>query len=90
MRTTLTLDTDVVLLLREAMHRSRRSFKETLNGVLREGLTGSSARVKQKPFLVHARPMGMRAGFDPTGFDKLADDLEIEANVAKRRRAARP
>ena len=31
MRTTVTLDPDVERLLREAMHRSRLSFKETLN-----------------------------------------------------------
>jgi len=38
MRTTVTLDEDVERLLREAMHRSRRGFKETLNLAIRAGL----------------------------------------------------
>jgi hypothetical protein len=38
MRTTLTLDDDVAAKLREEMRRSGRSFKETVNTVLRNGL----------------------------------------------------
>jgi len=30
-------------------------------------------------FLLKARPMGLRAGLDPAGFNHLADDLEAEA-----------
>ena len=44
MRTTVTLEKDVERMLREAMHRSRRSFKQTLNSALRAGLTGKSAQ----------------------------------------------
>jgi toxin-antitoxin system PIN domain toxin len=60
MRTTVTLDKDVERMLREAMHRSRQSFKETLNGALRAGLSGKGARVESKPFIVQARPLGLR------------------------------
>jgi Arc/MetJ family transcription regulator len=38
MRTTVTLDDDVKRLLQDAMHRSGKSFKETLNAALRAGL----------------------------------------------------
>ena len=83
MRTTVTLEKDVALLLHDAMHRSRRSFKETLNTALRSGLTGQRVPAKATRFLVKARPMGLRAGIDPTSFNKLADELEVEAFQTK-------
>jgi hypothetical protein len=79
MRTTVTLEADVERMLREAMHRSRRSFKETLNAALRAGLAGAPARIKCRRFVVKARPLGLRAGIDPAQFNKLADALEVDA-----------
>jgi hypothetical protein len=87
MRTTVTLEKDVERMLRDAMHRSRRSFKETLNAALRAGLGGRPAQSKRAAFVVRARPMGLRAGVDPAGFNKLADDLEADAFLAKNRRS---
>ncbi len=89
MRTTVTLEKDVERLLRDAMHRSRKSFKETLNAGLRAGLGGGSVTGKGKPFVVSARALGLRAGLDPGGFNQLADDLEAEAAVAKSGRPLR-
>lgn len=89
MRTTVTLDKDVEGMLREAMHRSRQTFKETLNAALRASLSGTPARARRAPFRVRARPMGLRAGVDPTSFNRLADDLEVDAVVRKTRRAKR-
>ena len=83
MRTTVTLDKDVEQMLREAMHRSRRSFKQTLNAALRSGLSGKSLQRKAPRFVVRARPMGVRAGLDPAGFNKLADELEVDAFLAR-------
>ena len=34
-----------------------------------------------------ARALGLRAGIDPTSFNKLADELEVDAFLAKTRRA---
>ncbi|MCC6194648.1 MAG: hypothetical protein IT518_09300 [Burkholderiales bacterium] len=83
----MTLDRDVELLIREAMHRSRKSFKETLNAGLRAGLrTGAGGRTSA-PFVVKARPLGLRAGFEPAGFNRLADELEAEAYAKSARRA---
>jgi hypothetical protein len=86
MRTTVTLDKDVEKMLREAMHKSRRSFKETLNAVLRAGLGGKPVSSKRAPFAVKARPMTLREGIDPASLNKLADDLEIDAVIVKSRR----
>lgn len=77
-------------MLREAMHRTRKSFKATLNDGLRAGLGGRPAATKPTPFVVKARPLGLRAGIDPARFNHLADDLEVEAFVGKQTRARRP
>lgn len=79
MRTTVTLDRDVEKLLKEAMHRSRRSFKDTLNRAVRAALGGVPAERARPAFVLTARPLGLRAGIDPTCFNKLADDLETDA-----------
>ena len=91
MRTTVTLDKDVERLLRDTMHKRRSSFKETLNQALRLGLAGTSpATEPAKPFVVKARALGLKAGLDPAGFNRLSDDLEVDvflaAHPAKRTR----
>ncbi len=87
MRTTVTLDKDVERMLRDAMHRTRKSFKETLNSALRVGL-GRKPAVK-RPFVVKARPMTLQPGIDPAGLNKLADELEADAFVVMARRRGR-
>ena len=83
MRTTVTLDNDAERLLRLAMHKRRKSFKETLNDAIRTGL-GVKPLPKNRPRLViKARPMGLRPGIDPAGLNKLADELEVDGIVAK-------
>lgn len=85
MRTTVTLDTDVERMLRETMHRSRTSFKQALNRAIRAGLGQTTARAATRPFVLKARALGLRPGLDPAGFNKLADDLEVEAVLEKSR-----
>lgn len=72
-------------MLREAMHRSRSGFKETLNAAIRAGLGQIPAANASRPFVLKARPLGLRAGLDPAGFNQLADDLEVDAVAEKRR-----
>ena len=80
MRTTVTLDKDVERMLRDTMHRTRASFKETLNQAVRAGLTARRQPAgKRKPFVLAARPMGLREGIDPAALNKLADELEVDA-----------
>ena len=87
MRTTVTLDKDVEQMLRSAMHRSRHSFKATLNSALRAGLAAKPVPTRRARFVVKARPMGLRAGLDPASLNKLADDLETDSVMAKAPRA---
>ena len=86
MRTTVTLEKDVERILRDAMHRSRKSFKQTLNAAVRAGLGGKSVTVGATQFIIKARPLGLRSGIDPASLNKLADDLEIDAFLDKNRR----
>ena len=85
MRTTVTLDKDVERMLREAMHRSRKGFKQTLNAAIRAGLGRKTARTTNRPVVIKARPLGLRPGLDPAGFNRMADDLEMDAVLEKRR-----
>jgi len=88
-RTTVTLEKDVQRLVRNAMHRSRRSFKETLNAAVRTGLSRKPNETKHVPFLVKAKPMGLRPGIDPGSLNQLADDLEVEGFVKQTKHRAR-
>jgi hypothetical protein len=87
MRTTVTLDPDVERLVKDAVRRSGRSFKEVLNRALREGLAASSPRQKLDPYRVKARRMSLRAGIDPARLNRLADELDVENSLDKQGRA---
>ena len=78
MRTTVTLESDVERLIREKMHRSRKSFKKTLNDAVRQALMSETKLVKKTRFVVKARPMGMIPGIDPASLNDLDTDLEVE------------
>lgn len=79
MRTTVTLERDLERVLRETALRTHRPFKKVLNDALRAGIEQFTATEPPEAFVLKARPMGLRAGFDPAGFNKLTDDLEAEA-----------
>lgn len=83
------MDKDVERMLRDAMHESRKSFKEALNAAVRAGLGGRANKAKTPKFTIKARPLGLRSGIDPAGFNKLADDLEVDAFLDKTRRATK-
>lgn len=79
MRTTITLDADVAKLVEDAMHRERRTFKAVLNDALRRGLATTGGEAEEQPFVVVPHHARLLAGWDPAGFNRLADDLEDEA-----------
>ena len=77
MRTTVTLDPVVERLVKDAVQKSGRSFKEVLNRALREGLAPHSSPRREKPFRIKARRMGLRAGIDPAALNRLVDELDV-------------
>ena len=70
-------------MLRDVMHRSRKSFKEALNSAVRAGLGAKAVKTGASKFTIKARPLALRSGIDPAGFNKLADDLEVDAFLDK-------
>lgn len=76
-------------MLRDAMHHSRRSFKETLNAAVRDGLGEKPVKTRAPKFIIKARPLGLRSGIDRASFNKLADDLEVDAFLEKTIRVKR-
>jgi len=76
MRTTLTLDDDVAAKLQAEARKSGRSFKETVNQVLRLGLHTREKPASIEPFKVDARPMGQRPGLNFDDIEGLLDQLD--------------
>ncbi len=81
MRTTVTLDPDLVERLRELARRRKISFKEALNSAVRAGLVAE--RGGRRAYKAPARPLGLRRGVDLTHALRLADALEDEEIVRK-------
>lgn len=79
MRTTVTLDPDVMRLIERAMAAHGQSFKHVLNQAVRRGLANVVEDRPEPPFEWTPRPMGLRAGIDPARLNALADELEADA-----------
>lgn len=76
MRTTLTLDDDVAARLKHLAEQRQTSFKETVNEVLRRGLSAQEARTRPRRFRVKTFNSAFRAGVDPLKLNQLSDELE--------------
>lgn len=77
MRTTLTLDDDVVKTIREEMKSGDgKTFKQAVNELIRLGRYSKMDRVatKRKPFKVKARNLGV---YDHLNYDKTSELLAM-------------
>jgi hypothetical protein len=88
MRTTLTLDPSLHAELEALAHRSGRSFKATVNDVIREGLRRTPARNRRPapptwPVYDLGKPL-----VDLTKANALAAELDDQGPIAKLRRGA--
>ena len=84
MRTTVSLDDDVVALLRRVMKRRGVSFKTALNDAVRSGAEGPSAAA---PFQTRTADLGVPA----VNLDRalqLAAELEDDELLRRQRRGA--
>ena len=77
MRTTLTLEPDVALKLKQRMASEKVSMKRAVNEALRTGLSAprNKARVK---FKVEPHAFNFRPGIDLNKMNQLVDELEVE------------
>lgn len=69
-------------MLEKEAHRRRVSFKQVVNDAIRRGLAGRAAK-SDKPYRVVSHKTTLRAGIDPAGFNKLADELADESASTK-------
>ncbi len=77
----MTLDEDVLVLLRQAVREQGRSFKQVLNAAVRAGLV--SAKGEVPPYHLTPTELGVRPGVDLTKALGLAASLEDEEILRK-------
>jgi hypothetical protein len=83
MRTTVTLEPALAKEVKALAHRRGQSFKQTLNELIRRGLTPAAAAA-QPPFTVQPHAGGFLPGIDHGKLNRLVDELEVEAFVGKK------
>lgn len=83
MRTTLTLDADVVQLIEEEVHRARRPFKQVVNDALRRGLAPKASPRRTATYRVRPHVAKLLPGLDRGRLNALADELEDYAVLGK-------
>lgn len=77
MRTTLTLEKDVVARLKAEVRISGRSFKDVVNECLRSGLTQRHSVRRSAPFVVNSRDLGReRPGVSLDNIGELLQQVE--------------
>ena len=76
MRTTLTIDDDLAVLIEQEQRRSGASFKGTVNRVLRRGLTSEDKNANRVPFEVTPLFMGLRPGQNYDNIEALLEELD--------------
>ncbi|MDE0154972.1 MAG: DUF2191 domain-containing protein [Gammaproteobacteria bacterium] len=84
MRTTLTIDDSIARALKDAAHRSGKSYKQVVNETLRAGLSANRIRDAAQPYRLKPVSMGeVSGGYNLTKALELADYLEEEETARK-------
>ena len=83
MRTTLTIDDEIAITLKDMAHRSGRPFKQVVNEALRKGVHALE-NPEAKPYRLSPASMGdVRPGITLDKALGLAEELEDEAIAMK-------
>ncbi len=93
MRTTLTLDDEIVAALKERARTLEKPFKQVVNEVLRRGLSESPKEGEEQPSSEEERPVfkvkpiasGFAPGVDPLKLKEINAELELEEWLRKLR-----
>jgi hypothetical protein len=83
MRTTLTIDDDLVRELREKAHKTGSPFKEVVNSAIREGLEQLDKPKQINPYKCKTYSLGYPPSADLDRSLSLADRLESEEVARK-------
>ena len=82
MRTTLTLEPDVEMLVRETIYKTGKTLKQAVNDALRVGLGAKTKAVKTERFVFPTYDMGVPL-VDLTKALSLAYELDDQATIRK-------
>ena len=74
MRTTLTIDTDVAVKVKQAVQLTGMPFKSLINQALRIGLEAVLAPKKSRPYRTKGHAMGLRGGLS---YDNIQELLAV-------------
>jgi len=83
MRITLTLDDDLVGVLKRKSRELGKPFKELLNATLRQGLASEMHGFSPRVVKVRAHDFGTRSGLDLDRLNQRNDELEISDYLRK-------
>jgi hypothetical protein len=83
MRTTLTIDDDLVRELREKAHKTGSPFKEVVNKAIRVGLKQIDKPIPSKPYRCKSYSLGYPPSTDLDHALDLVDRLETEEIARK-------
>lgn len=83
MRTTLTIDADVALLIEDEVHRTRSPRKQVINDAIRKALSPRMGDATLAAYAVVPHHAVLHPGFDRMGFNRLPDELEEDFFVAQ-------
>jgi predicted transcriptional regulator len=81
MRTTVTLDPDLAIRLRELARQRRVSFRSAINGAIRAGLATEIEATRS--YREKSRELGVQPGIDLIKALRLAATLEDDATIQK-------
>jgi hypothetical protein len=77
MRTTLTIDDDIVAKLQSSARKSGRSFKEVVNDALRNGLALEAKAKRLPPFRIEASDLvDLKPGLNYDKVEEIFDELD--------------
>lgn len=76
MRTTLTIDNDILLALKRLTTKLQRPLKALVNETLRLGLKQIAKSRAVRPYQTRGRAMGLRAGYSLDNIQALLTDLD--------------
>lgn len=84
MRTTFSIDPDLVPRLKALVRRKNDPMRKVLNDLIRMAI-GMELDSEPRGFMVRSQKLKLRTGYDPASLNSLSDDLAVEDFVRKAR-----
>lgn len=85
MRTTFSIDPDIVPKLKALVRRKKDPMRKVLNDLIRAAI-GMESGSAPRGFKVKSQNLKLKTGYDPASLNSLYDDLAIEEFASKARK----